>query len=99
MAGLKEKIKEQENDGKLLNERNKQVHSLEKDLAIKEDTIHKLLAENEQSQILASQVRMHVQNMGYSQTVLPLCSVLLCRSLSRLSRPTPSNSRSCPTAQ
>lgn len=57
VAELHEKLKVQERDVKLLNERNKQVHSLEKDLAVKEDTIHKLLAEKEQSQILASQVR------------------------------------------
>lgn len=53
---LKEQIKEQEKDVKLLNERNKQIHSLDRDLAVKEDMIHKLLAEKDQAQILASQV-------------------------------------------
>ena len=59
MAVLKEQIQEQEKDVRLLNERNKQIHSLERDLAVKEDTIHKLLAEKEQAQIIASQVRIY----------------------------------------
>jgi uncharacterized protein involved in exopolysaccharide biosynthesis len=53
---LTEKLKEMEKDSKLLSERNKQVHSLERDLAIKEDMIHKLLAEKEQAELLESQV-------------------------------------------
>ena len=53
---LHEKIKEQENGTRLLIDRNKQIHSLERDLAIKEDMIHKLLAEKEQAKTLASQV-------------------------------------------
>lgn len=45
-----------EKSKRLLDERNKQIHSLDRDLAIKEDTIHQLLAGNEQTQLLASQV-------------------------------------------
>ena len=56
MKSLQEKIKELEKSSKLLSERNKQVHSLDRDLAIKEDMIHKLLAEKEQMELVASQV-------------------------------------------
>ena len=56
MAVLREQITEKDKDVKLLNERNKQIHSLERDLAVKEDMIHKVLAEKEQAQHLASQV-------------------------------------------
>lgn len=58
MSVLQEKLKDLEKDSKRLSERNKQVHSLDRDLAIKEDMIHKLLAENEQAQLVASQVRV-----------------------------------------
>lgn len=57
MNALQEKIKELEKNSKLLSERNKQVHSLDRDLAIKEDMIHKLLTEKEQAEVVASQVK------------------------------------------
>ena len=56
MATLTEQLQEQEKDMRLLNERNKQIHSLDRELAVKEDMIHKLLTEKEQAQVLASQV-------------------------------------------
>lgn len=56
MTKLQEKMKEQEKDSRLLLERNKQIHSLDRDLAVKEDMIHKLLAEKERAEMLASQV-------------------------------------------
>ena len=46
-----------EKDSQLLAERNKQIHSLDRDLAIKEDTIHSLLAEKENAEVLATQVQ------------------------------------------
>ena len=55
---MRENIKELEKDRRLLNERNQLVHSMDRDLAVKEDMIHKLLAENEQAQLLASQVTL-----------------------------------------
>lgn len=56
MGSLKEKVKYLDKDIRLLNERNKQIHSLDRDLAIKEDMIHRLLAEKEQAQMIANQV-------------------------------------------
>ena len=56
MGSLKDKVKYLDKDIKLLNERNKQIHSLERDMAIKEDMIHRLLAEKEQAQMVVNQV-------------------------------------------
>lgn len=56
LSELEDRLKDHERDQKLLNERNQQIHSLERDLAHKEDTIHKILAEKEEAQMLASQV-------------------------------------------
>lgn len=89
---LHEKVKELEKDTRLLNERNKQIHALDRDLAIKEDTIHKLLAEMEQAHILADQVNMlitatsviqiyrlmFIRGEGFIITIL--CRRQLCRS-------------------
>lgn len=84
MNQLRENIKELEKDRRLLSERNKQVHSLERDLAVKEDMIHKLLAENEQAQLLASQVQLqhYVAEQPKVQNLL-CCSLLLRRLLFR----------------
>ena len=71
---LCENIKALEKDQRLLNERNKQVHSLERDLAVKEDMIHKLLAENEQAQLLVSQVKLHTLQPKTEQPNLNHCA-------------------------
>ena len=72
MNALHENIKELEKDRRLLSERNQLVHSLDRDLAVKEDLIHKLLAENEQAQILASQVSIPESRSQVSLTTLCL---------------------------
>lgn len=58
MNALQEKVQILERDSRLLSERNKQIHSLDRELAIKEDLIHKLLAEKEQAEMLAGQVKL-----------------------------------------
>lgn len=56
MGLLKDKVKYLDKDIRLLNERSKQINSLERDLAVKEDMIHRLLAEKEHAQMVANQV-------------------------------------------
>ena len=67
MKELKDKSQEEvKRNNRLLGERNQQIHSLEKDLAIKEETIQKMRVELEESQLTADQV----QNTSSMSTVM-----------------------------
>ena len=56
MAELAEKSAEIGMKNRLLGERNKQIHSLERDLAVKEETIQKLRVQLEEADLSADQV-------------------------------------------
>lgn len=56
MAELMEKSSELNMKNRLLGERNQQIHSLEKDLAIKEEAIQKLRVQLEEAHLSADQV-------------------------------------------
>ena len=56
MGELVEKSDELTMKTRLLGERNQQVHSLEKDLALKEETIQKLRMQLEEAHLSADQV-------------------------------------------
>lgn len=56
MVELKEKSEELKRKTRLLGERNQQVHTLERDLAVKEETIQKLRVQLEEVQLSADQV-------------------------------------------
>jgi septal ring factor EnvC (AmiA/AmiB activator) len=57
MAELMEKSSELNMKNRLLGERNQQLHSLEKDLATKEETIQKFRVQLEEAHLSADQVR------------------------------------------
>lgn len=61
---MKERIKGYEKEGQLLAQRNQQIRSLERDLASKEEVIHKILAEKEQAMILANKVSLYWKCRG-----------------------------------
>lgn len=56
MAELVEKSSELGMKNRLLGERNQQIHSLEKDLAVKEEAIQKLRVQLEEAHLSADQV-------------------------------------------
>ena len=56
MASLEEKSEELKRTTRLLGERNLQIHTLERDLAVKEETIQKLRLQLEEMQLKAEQV-------------------------------------------
>ena len=56
LAELTEKSSELSMKNRLLGERNQQIHSLEKDLAIKEETIQKLRVQLDEAHLSADQV-------------------------------------------
>ena len=84
MVELKDKSEEIKRNNRLLAERNIQIHSLEKDLAIKEEAIQKLRVELEESQLSADQVAMIHYNHAcivISLKINTLCSMYKARQL------------------
>ena len=65
MAELMEKSSEMNMKNRLLGERNQQIHSLEKDLAIKEEAIQKLRVQLEEAHLSADQVRYPVASNSW----------------------------------
>ena len=60
MAELAEKSDELDMKTRLLGEHNQQIHSLEKDLAIKEESIQRLRVQLEEADLSADQVLQRV---------------------------------------
>ncbi len=59
MKDMHDKVENLDRDLQLLVQRNQQIRSLERDLVTKEETIHKILADKDQSILLANQVGGH----------------------------------------